>query len=408
MRSGRGADWVFRAGDRAILDALAGGGHRAGLREYFGARAHAELSRLATAAAAANPSGPRVLILPGIMGSRLGAAARGGGTQVLWIDPVQIHTSGLMSLALPAGRDLRPQGVLLYYYAKLLLSLRSVGCDAEFYPYDWRLGLDELGAALALHIKAEGGPVSLVAHSMGGLVARMAVGMLPKWRVRRLIMLGTPNFGSFGAVQAIRGTYPFVRKVARLDPQHSPEFLAENVFCSFPGLYQLLPPRRRLRSVNLYDPAGWPAGAAPNSDLLSRVAAVRAGLCKPDSRMAQILGINRLTVIDLRRKGTGFEYKLGLNGDGSVPLALARLPGLPTYFVDESHSRLANNAGVIQTVIDLIRRGRSLALPRRWTGKRTPPMQVHDEQLCAGDSGKIDWRKLSPAERASLLAELYE
>ena len=82
MRSGRGADWVFRAGDRAILDALAGGGHRAGLREYFGARAHAELSRLATAAAAANPSGPRVLILPGIMGSRLGAAARGGGTQV--------------------------------------------------------------------------------------------------------------------------------------------------------------------------------------------------------------------------------------------------------------------------------------------------------------------------------------
>jgi hypothetical protein len=35
-------------------------------------------------------------------------------------------------------------------------------------------------------------------------------------------------------------------------------------------------------------------------------------------------------------------------------------------------------------------------------------MQVHDEQLCAGDSGKIDWRKLSPAERASLLAELYE
>ena len=60
-----------------MLDALASGGHAGSLREYFGAPAYAELSALAAAAKAIKKSrGPRVLILPGIMGSKLGGADR--------------------------------------------------------------------------------------------------------------------------------------------------------------------------------------------------------------------------------------------------------------------------------------------------------------------------------------------
>jgi len=416
---------------------LTNGSRRDCLREYFGVGGHAELSALATQAAGTAGGGPRVLILPGIMGSKLGAASgaslpgdssrrartrdaqardavadesrTGDARSMLWIDPGQIGAEGLLGLALPGGRALQPRGVLMFYYARLLLSLRADGCDADCHPYDWRLGLDELGAALAHRIAAESRPVILVGHSMGGLVARMAMRQLPKRRVRKLSMLGTPNFGSFGAVQALRGTYPFVRKLTQLDPRHSPEFLAAEVFCRFPGLLQLLPSRQRLKNLDLHRPSGWPTrGGAPDFELLAKASAVRAGLAPPEPRMTQILGVNRLTVVGLRRKGDGFEYRLGLEGDGSVPLKLARLPGLSTYYVDEAHARLPGNGAVIRAVLDIVRRGRTQALPRRWKAKRVPDMHVDDEQLCAGDDRKIDWRRLNPAQRAALLAELYD
>src|ERR1700730_17182012 len=83
-RSARIADWAFHADDHAVLDALVSGRHAQSLREYFGAPAYAQLSALAAAAKKAKrPRGPKVLILPGIMGSKIGAASRdaGGGAR---------------------------------------------------------------------------------------------------------------------------------------------------------------------------------------------------------------------------------------------------------------------------------------------------------------------------------------
>ena len=59
--------------------------------------------------------------------------------------------------------------------------------------------------------------------------------------MQRVLLLGTPNSGSFAAVQALRGTYAVVRKVARLDARASAETLTSEVFSSFPSLYDLLP-----------------------------------------------------------------------------------------------------------------------------------------------------------------------
>ena len=270
-RSVQNADWAFHADDDAVLDALVSGRHAQSLREYFGAPAYAQLSALAAAAKKAKrPRGPKVLILPGIMGSKIGAAAK-----VLWIDPLEIAAGRLTSLSLPSGKGLQAVGVLLFAYAKLKLRLAIGGRDAHFHAYDWRLGLEELGAQLAARIAADGQPVILVAHSMGGLVARMAVRMLPKRWVRRLIMLGTPNQGSFASVQALRGTYPFVRRMSRLDRKHSAEYLAAKVFNTFPGLYHMLP-SRRLKGMNLLDPRDWPADAT-TSARLSRSQAYAAG-----------------------------------------------------------------------------------------------------------------------------------
>jgi len=413
----RDADWAFHAGDADVFDALAGGRHPESLREYFGAPAYAELSLLAAARKKARkPTGPRVLILPGIMGSKLGGALHGpagrGPSRVLWFDPLQIAAGRLTALALPPGGPRQGQrvagkamGVLLFSYARLKLQLHLAGCEASFHCYDWRLGLPHLGASLAASIVAQGRPVVLVAHSMGGLVARTAAGILPKRWIRRLILLGTPHQGSFAPVQALRGTYPFVRRISTLDRKHTAEELAQRVFCTFPGLYHMLPPQRA-PAMDLLDARCWPPGPVPSEALLGSVAAARAGLAPVDSRMVQIVGVNQETVVGLRRTTAGFEYAMDRNGDGTVPLASARLPKLKCYFVDEAHADLANNPRVIQAVIDLVRRGHTAGLPQRWRARPGVVRRVDDEQLRMEGNEKIDWRRLTPAQRETVFAQL--
>jgi len=404
-------EWAFRADEAAILEALADGKHAAALSEYFGPETHAELSRLAPLARRAQRRpGPRVLIVPGIMGSRLGGrVGKGRASQMLWIDPLSIAAGGIHDLALPAKRVLEPQGVLLYAYAKLRLQMQLAGFDVALHAYDWRLGLDHLGRQLAERIRTQDGPVILVGHSMGGLVSRMAMRLLPRRCVRRLIMIGTPNYGSYAPVQAFRGTYPFVRKMTILDPQHSPEFFAATVFKTFPGLYQLLPPRKRLHGADLYDRSGWPdTGPLPDMTLMARAAQVRQGLAPADARMRQIIGVDRATIVAVWRGASGFDYELRLAGDGTVPVALARLPRVPSYFVAEWHANLANNPQVIRAIIELARGGRTAALPQRWRPRRAPSEFLDDESLRAGDGPKIDWRGLGAAHRAALLRSLTE
>jgi pimeloyl-ACP methyl ester carboxylesterase len=407
-QSARNADWAFHADDDAVLKALVSGRHAQSLREYFGTPAYAELSLLAAAAKRAKrPRGAKVLILPGIMGSKIGGPIRSTKSEVLWVDPLQISAGRLTALKLPSGGSLRAVGVLLFSYARLKLQLQISGRDTHFHSYDWRLGLDVLGAQLAARIAAEDEPVILVAHSMGGLVARMAARMLPKRLVRKLILLGTPNDGSFASVQALRGTYPFVRRMSRLDRRHSPEYLAAKVFNTFPGLYHMLPPPRRLKGLDLFHARDWPAdGPAPQQRFLKQVAAVRAKLAPPDSRMLQILGVNRETVVGVRRTAAGFEYSMARSGDGTVPLALAMLPKLNSYFVDELHGNLANNSQVIRAVVDLVSRGRTRHLPQRWRNKRGPVRRIDDAELRRENGGKIDWGSLSSAQREAALSEL--
>jgi pimeloyl-ACP methyl ester carboxylesterase len=402
------SDWPFRADDAAVLEALATGTHVTSLRAYFGAPLHAELAKLAAGKRRKGRRGAQVLILPGIMGSKLGTAAtaRKAG-KMLWFDPATIGTGALVDLAIPQRRHLVPRGTQLFGYALLLLELRQQGFDADLHPYDWRSGLEELGGLLAARIASAGKPVILIGHSMGGLVARMAVARLPKRLVRKVILLGTPNFGSFAAVQALRGTYGFVRKVSRLDLRHSPQYLASHVFHSFPGLYQLLPAGGARHVTDLCRRERWPAtGLRPDAAELAKVAAVRGRLAPPDGRMVQIAGVNRATVVGARRKRGGFAYQMGWRGDGTVPLRLALLPRLRTYFVEEQHARLAGNSEVIRAIIDILRSGRTHTLPRRWRSRVELLPGTDDAALQKTDRGKIDWRSLDAGSREAVMADL--
>ena len=82
--------------------------------------------------------------------------------------------------------------------------LRFGEYDLATYDYNWGQPILESASQLRriLDVRVPAGAeVTIVAHSMGGLVSRFAVvgGDLPC--VKRLFMLGTPNFGAFTARQ---------------------------------------------------------------------------------------------------------------------------------------------------------------------------------------------------------------
>lgn len=244
----------------AIETALVTSEHRHLLETYFGEESYVELQQLAFQASSRNVrGGTRVLILPGIMGSKLGYPGN-WWDDTLWVDPVDIARGNLelLSPEHPASEQVRALGVMQFAYLQFKLRLKIAGFNADFHPFDWRLSLDTLGTELKKKIDKETGGshtqgrfVYLVAHSMGGLVARSALTKLQREdQVRRLVMLGTPNFGSFVPVQAIRGEYSTLEKVAALDQTNTVTDLAQKLFCKLPGLRDVA----RTRKVHIDQP----------------------------------------------------------------------------------------------------------------------------------------------------------
>src|SRR6476661_5305725 len=204
------------------------GESRGALEDYFGAENYGELRDLARDASTRSVrGGARVLVLPGIMGSTLARKRLGIFEDVLWLNPIEIALGKLFELKLNGGASpYGASGVILLAYLKLKLRLKIGGFDVDFFPFDWRSSLTELGAQLAKAINNDAAAkVNLVAHSMGGLVARAALKQTGD-KVAKLVMLGTPNYGSFAPVQVIRATYDVVQKIAKLDLKHKPEDLS--------------------------------------------------------------------------------------------------------------------------------------------------------------------------------------
>ena len=368
----------FALSGDALERSLLSGEHGTLLERYFGEAEYQELRELAAQAHRREVrGGPRVFILPGIMGSRLGTEGI-LFDDVLWIDPLEIAVGKLTDLSLEQGSaEIVAVGVIQLAYLKLKLTLRIGGYDADYFPYDWRRDLMHLGRTLADRVAADpADEVFLVAHSMGGLVSRAALAQGGA-KVKRLIMLGTPNSGSFVPVQALRGVYSVVRKVAALDLVHSADELAEEVFSSFPGLYQMLPFAAAWSDLDLYDLQTWPTrGPRPRPEVLQQAPASQLGLAPADERFLLIAGVNQDTVTGLEVSDGEFVYQQSLEGDGTVPLDFARLPGMKTWHVEESHGSLPNNGSVGAAVKDLLATGQTAALPDQWSPARRGERRV--------------------------------
>ena len=404
----------FSWGDAQIEESLVSGVRRGELSDYFGPTEYRALAALARRARTARLSdgAPRVLIVPGIMGSQLGLSrAAPLPNDIVWLDPLDIQRGRLAALRVPGATPIVPLGVVLFSYLRLKLHLRAAGLAAEFHDYDWRLSIVQSGRALAERLRTlRPARVALVAHSMGGLVSRAALALEGTRHVERLVLLGTPNCGSFAAVQALRGTYAVVRKVARLAQQASAESLAAEVFSTFPSLYELLPwGSCSVAGSDLFDARCWPAaGPGPDANLLAAARAVQRQLAPPDERFAVIAGVGAATVTAVRRHGEEFRYTLTRGGDGTVPLQSALLPGVRSAYARAAHSDLTRSPVVAAAVVDVLRTGGTRRLPSRWRGTARASAQVSDGELRRTHAEKVDWAALSPKARRLFLENLNE
>jgi len=389
-----------------IVALLRTGGHAALLSAYFGDVAYRELAQLAKIAATRrNPRGKVVFLLPGIMGSRLGTLQR-QSSSLLWLHPVAIAQGGLSQLALPGSKSLRALGVMLPGYLKMRLCLEIAGFRPVFHPFDWRSDLETLARELLRSIEKSGAnTVSIVGHSMGGLVARIALAQDRNKRIRKLVQLGAPNEGSFAPVQALRAAYPTVRKIASLDFRNTAEELARTVFLTLPGLYQMLPSPLSPDESNLFDAGQWPDDdLAPDPEMLAHAYNVRSRMPPPDQRCAVIAGVNQETVTSVSVGDDGFEYSICRDGDGTVPLSRALWSGADTWFADENHGALTNNNDVLAAVTSILKDTPVARLSTiRPAAEATVIRRVTDRQLRAAATHKVHWESLSLDSRRRIL-----
>jgi len=224
-----------------------------------------------------NVEQPPVIVIPGLMGSTLASPARGEiwigslwdlvfsdyRTATLEIDPETL---------LPEPGDVRATGITgkftgRNFYQPIIDTLEEVGgfrraeagqpVDSAgryyyVYAYDWRMdnvktvrGLSRLVEQIRADHRDPDMKVDIIAHSMGGMIARyylrygrvdvtedndFPVNYHGADRVRRIVILGTPNMGSVESLRAfIVGRRIGLRRIP-------PE-----VMLTFPSFYQLFP-----------------------------------------------------------------------------------------------------------------------------------------------------------------------
>ncbi|MEO5732296.1 MAG: hypothetical protein ABIN96_15495, partial [Rubrivivax sp.] len=193
-----------------------------------------------------DPQKPAVFVLPGILGTNLKQAG-----DRIWLSPRLI--GGFTRLAYqPNDADtVLDDGPIGMVYSDLTAFL-DASHEVIPFGYDWRRPLEEEAARLAKRVREAldartetRQPVRILAHSMGGLLARTMQLVDPDtWRdlmahpEARLLMLGTPNGGSWAPMQVLSGDDTFGNALATMGSPFANR-KARQLMALMPGFLQL-------------------------------------------------------------------------------------------------------------------------------------------------------------------------
>ncbi|NLD67547.1 MAG: CHAT domain-containing protein [Limnobacter sp.] len=353
---------------------------------------------------------PAVVVLPGILGSNL--ALDGDRIWLGWR-----FVNGLKRLQWEPERDSRvtPDGPVGAVYDELLVYLAD-SHEVVPFAFDWRRPIEDEARRLADTVDAlldaraaSGQPVRLLAHSLGGLVARtMQLERPQTWQrmiahpQARLLMLGTPNGGSWAPMQVLTGDDTFGNLLAAIGALFDDSGSRE-VMAGMPGFLQLqaglLDPVLELSQESTWQTLAkkdiafleernhWHQDgqqlavyrwSAPPQPILDRAVALRrrldeqaASLASDAERMLLVVGRSRFTPDGFRMGLEGLEYLDAVDGgDGRVTLASAQLPGVATWQCRVAHGDLPKARDAFDAYLELLSEGRTDRLPALPTGVR--------------------------------------
>ena len=257
------------------------------------------------------------------------------------------------------------------FYLPLQMTLNQ-RWRTRVWPFDWRQDITLTADLLQQDLDGTSGKVvHLVAHSMGGLVCRTMIARHPEDWARiggRLIMLGTPNFGSFAPALAMTGKDLKLRLLALLDPTLKKRDIERDrrhvcrpgTDAALAGIEVWIP------TVDvLYREGNWRSNPVTQA-VLDRAAAVQALLdgVVDENRMVCIAGYGHRTIDGARLDADRFSYRRSMAGDGTVPYSLSCLPGVLTYWTPANHGSLVKDPQVMLAVDDLLAEGATSKLTK--------------------------------------------
>lgn len=376
--------------------------------------ARREESRVLPLGSRGSTNRPLVFVLPGISGSQLAV----GGKQI-WIDFLRLAAGGVLKLGIDTP-GIVPTTPIERYYGDLCDFLRG-SHDVDPIAYDWRKTIPGLAEGFSTKLREAlaarpDQPVHIVAHSMGGLVARTAFLINPDlWKSfrehrkrSRLLMLGTPNGGSYSMPLMLLGRNTLMQWLARLDLTAGPaEHLA--VAATWDGALQMLPGDK----LELCERAWWDAlpdriGDGPAARALTRakqfIEGFRDAPLDADC-MAYIAGqadtYATVEVVDGKTR-----FGVTPEGDGAVlwrlgiPAKPDGTPALPTWFTRIEHGDLARRQAIFPAILSILTTGttaESDAISRRpptAVRSRGRLEQIEDAPIPSG--APRDWIEREP------------
>ena len=400
-------DSTVRAIASALLDAVPGDFKAIGPLSWAGQDSGGTRAAKAVARSrggpGANPADrPAVFVLPGILGSNLKLDGKR-----IWLGFRFVN--GLKKLAWDPATAARvePDGPIGSTYDDLIERLAD-SHEVIPFAYDWRRPIEDEARRLAQAVDsallargASGQPVRLLAHSMGGLVARaMQLEAPDTWKLlmahegARLLMLGTPNGGSWAPMQTLSGDDTFGNALVAFGALFD-NGGARKMMAGMPGFIQLqaalLDPALGLDKAStwsdlakkdmdaLRDRSIWHGegaqrsvyewGAPPQAvldqavTLRRRLDAQVTALGSDAQKMLLVIGHSSFTPAGIVIDNDGLSYLDTPDaGDGRVTLASALLPGVRTWKVNAEHGKLPGVPSAFAAYIELLTTGQTSQL----------------------------------------------